>query len=72
MPIMDDQSGPDVRQHVRLAIKGGDPQEGGNFGCESPFKAASTPSDNRGMLKDGQRAISKPKGFHPEPDHGSY
>src|SRR5690348_15154159 len=40
--MMDNQSGPLVRQHTRLAIKGGDPQEGGDFGCESPFKGSTT------------------------------
>ena len=69
---MDNQSGPDVRQHVRLAIKGGDPQEDSTFGCESPFKAGASSGDNRKKLKDSERAISKPRGFHPEPDHGGY
>lgn len=69
---MDNQSGPEVRQHVRLAIKGGDPQESGTFGCESPFKAGGGEGSSRAMLKDSNRGISKPKGFHPEPDHGGY
>ena len=67
-----DQSGDGVRQHVRLAIKGGDPQEGGNFGCESPFKQVSGGKTPRGTLKDSQRTITRPRGFHPEPDHGGY
>ena len=69
---MDDQSGPLVRQHARMAIKGGDPQEGGNFGCESPFKSAGSTDTPRGTMKEGSRPISRPRGFHPEPDHGEY
>lgn len=69
---MDNQSGPDVRQHARYAIKGGDPQESGSFGCESPFKAAVQPENGRKKLRDSERAISRPRGFHPEPDHGGY
>lgn len=69
---MDNQSGPEVRQHVRMAIKGGDPQEGGNFGCESPFKTGVDHGRARGTLKEGSRGISRPRGFHPEPDHGDY
>lgn len=68
----DNQSGDGVRQHVRLAIKGGDPQESGNFGCESAFKSAGEQSTPRGTMKEGGRAISRPRGFHPEPDHGEY
>lgn len=67
---MDNQSGPDVRQHVRLAIKGGDPQDGGDFGCESPFKPTGGDKPTRGTMKEGSRAIPRPRGFHPEPDHG--
>lgn len=70
--MVDNQSGPDVRQHARYAIKGGDPQESGNFGCESPFKQVEAPARARGTLKEGSRGISRPRGFHPEPDHGEY
>lgn len=69
---MDNQSGPEVRQHVRLAIKGGDPQEDSTFGCESPFKSGGGDDRARGTLKEGSRGISRPRGFHPEPDHGGY
>lgn len=69
---MDNQSGPLVRQHTRMAIKGGDPQEGGDFGCESAFKGAGSEATPRGTMKESSRAISRPRGFHPEPDHGGY
>jgi hypothetical protein len=69
---MDDQSGPLVRQHIRLAVKGGDPQESGSFGCESPFKPAGSAPTPRGTMKEGSRGISRPRGYHPEPDHGGY
>ncbi len=69
---MDNQAGDMVPQHKRLAIKGGDPQEGGNFGCESPFKGSMKEKVPRGSMKEGSRAISRPRGFHPEPDHGGY
>lgn len=68
--MTDNQGGDMVRQHTRLAIKGGDPQESGNFGCESPFKSGGSSDTPRGTLKEGSRGISRPKGFHPEPDHG--
>ncbi len=70
--MADNQSGPLVRQHTRMAINGGDPQEGGNFGCESPFKGAASEPTPRGTMKEGSRAIPRPRGFHPEPDHGEY
>lgn len=59
--------------HKRYAITGKVPDEG-NFGVE-PFdathKAQSEPAGGRKALrKDGQRAIGKARGFHPEPDHG--
>jgi len=69
---MDNQSGPLVRQHTRMAIKGGDPQEDSTFGCESPFKSAGDAPKARGTMKEGSRAISRPRGYHPEPDHGGY
>lgn len=63
-----DQSGPLVNQHHRMAIKGGDPQE--NFSIENPFKQVGGDKPPTGTLKDSQRGISRPRGFHPEPDHG--
>lgn len=67
---MDDQAGDMVPQHKREAIKGADPQMSGNFGCESPFKSVNGGDVPRGTMKESNRAISKPRGFHPEPDHG--
>lgn len=68
----DNQSGDQVRQHKRLAIKGGDPQEGGDFGVGESFKSTGGEKIPRGSLKDSQRTVPRPRGFHPEPDHGEY
>lgn len=57
-----------IPQHKRMAISGGDPQ--GDFTIESPFKCVGGDKPPTGTLKDSQRGISKPRGFHPEPDHG--
>lgn len=59
-----------LKQHQRLARSGGDPQESGNFGAESPFRPVRGESIPRGNLKEGARGISRPRGYHPEPDHG--
>lgn len=67
---MDNQSGDMVPQHKRLAIKGGDPQADSNFGCETAFKSVGGEKTPRGTLKEGSRGITRPRGFHPEPDHG--
>ena len=66
---MDDQ----IKQHQRLARNGGDPQESGNFGTEAltSYAGKAQPKPARGTLKDSQRGISTPKGYHPSPDHGS-
>jgi len=58
-----------LRQHQNYARTGQAPQDG-NFGCESPFKPAGGDKPSRGTLKEGSRGISRPRGFHPEPDHG--
>jgi hypothetical protein len=68
--MADSQSGDQVPQHKRLAINGGDPQQGGNFGCESAFKSVGGEKPPRGTMKEGTRGISRPRGYHPEPDHG--
>lgn len=67
-PVMADEL---ISQHKNMAMgKGilGDE----TFGTESPFKPAGGTADNRKSLKDNERAISRPRGFHPEPDHGDY
>ena len=66
---MDDQ----IKQHQRLARKGGDPQESGNFGFaafDSYTRPNSEPKGGRKSLKDGERGVGKTRGYHPEPDHG--
>jgi len=67
-----DQSGNMVRQHQRLAVKGGDPQEGGDFGVGPMGNPVGGEKPPRGHLKEHQRGIARPRGFHPEPDHGEY
>ena len=60
-----------IRQHQMMAQgKGilGDEK----FGTESPFKGCNEQDTPRGTMKEGSRAISRPRGFHPEPDHGGY
>jgi hypothetical protein len=61
--------------HKRYAITGKYPDGGDNFGVE-PFDAThkpqSEPQGGRKKLREGSRAISKPRGFHPEPDHGPF
>lgn len=59
----------DVAQHKSMAMGDGIMKES-NFGTESPFKPMGGEENGRKMLKDHERGISRPKGFHPEPDHG--
>lgn len=56
--------------HKRMAMGDPDPLAMGNFGCESPFKSGGDPGRARGTMKEGTRAISRPRGYHPDPDHG--
>ena len=61
----------EISQHKMMAMgKGIMPDE--SFGCESPFKSAGGEKVPRGTMKEGSRAISRPRGYHPEPDHGEY
>lgn len=61
----------EISQHKMMAMgKGILPDE--SFGTESPFKSAGSSDTPRGTMKEGSRAIPRPKGFHPEPDHGEY
>lgn len=58
-----------LRQHQSYARTGNAPQDE-TYGCESPFKPMGGDKPTRGTMKEGSRAISRPRGFHPEPDHG--
>ncbi len=60
-----------IRQHQMMA-QGKGVLGDETFGTESPFKSAGTTDTPRGTMKEGSRAISRPRGFHPEPDHGEY
>jgi hypothetical protein len=61
-----------IPQHKRIAMGDPDPFETGNFGCGSAFESVGGESTPRGTMKEGSRAITRPRGFHPEPDHGEY
>lgn len=61
----------EIRQHQMMAQgKGIMPDE--SFGCENPFKQTKGEVTPRGTMKEGSRAITRPRGFHPEPNHGEY
>lgn len=60
-----------IRQHQMMA-QGKGVLDDETFGTESPFKGAAPEPTPRGTMKEGSRAITRPRGFHPEPDHGDY
>lgn len=57
-----------IPQHKMMAMGKGIMSDE-TFGTESPFKSAEMPEKGK-TLKDGERGISKPRGYHPQPDHG--
>lgn len=60
-----------LRQHQSYARTGNAPQDE-RFGVESPFKPTGGEKPPRGHLKETNRGISRPRGYHPQPDHGDY
>lgn len=62
-----------LKQHQRMA-RGQDIDQGESFGVPSfsrTHKPFSEPGVHRkSAMNDGRRGISKPRGFHPAPDHG--
>ncbi len=60
-----------IRQHQQLARTGKAPQDE-TFGVESPFRSAGGDNPSRGHLRETKRGISRPRGYHPEPDHGEF
>ncbi|MDE2099594.1 MAG: hypothetical protein KGL39_20245 [Patescibacteria group bacterium] len=61
----------EIRQHAMMAMgKGIMPDE--TFGVEPLGRPVGGEENGRKKLKEHERAISRPRGFHPEPDHGEY
>lgn len=58
-----------MKQHQNYARSGSAPQDE-TFGAESPFRPVGGEHVGRKQIKEHQRGIPKPRGFHPAPDHG--
>ena len=58
-----------IKQHQQMA-RGDGIYGDQSFGCEPGFKQVGGEATPRGTLKEGSRGITRPRGFHPEPDHG--
>ena len=67
---MDDQ----IKQHQRLARKGGDPQESGNFGVDMHNHKNNANSEpkvaRKKALSESERGVPGGRSYHPEPNHG--
>lgn len=58
-----------IPQHKNMAMGDGIYPDS-SFGTQTAFKGVGGEKTPRGTLKESQRGITRPRGFHPEPDHG--